>query len=118
MAFRPTPEQALRTFIGRVQARFPGAGEDFDEEKVEASIKGAKLPEANVPADARFPNVSQSQHCWTKFNEHILCMKKSGGDEAQCNKFRRHYRTVCPNEWVENWEDHIDAGVFMGIKPE
>lgn len=34
------------------------------DHQISASIKGAKLPEANMPNDARFPNVSQSQVCW------------------------------------------------------
>lgn len=36
-----TAEAALRTFIGRVQAKFPSAGEDFDEEKVRRALCAA-----------------------------------------------------------------------------
>lgn len=42
-------------------------------------------------------------------------MKKSGDNEPECNKFKRHFNTICPAEWVESFEEHQDNDVFMGI---
>ncbi len=77
-----------------------------------------------TPLDPRFPNTNQTQHCWyvhlsfpmaclvhqiriviiffirTKYNEWVLCLKKTDGDEDACAKARSWASSICPIDWV------------------
>ena len=96
--------------------------------------------------DPRFPNTNQSQHCWTRYNEWILCQKKAPDSEickpvvhivilprapaylpcVGCSlpfrtffatrEARRFMNGICPNEWVERWDEEREEGNFAGIK--
>ena len=68
-----------------------------------------------APGDARFPGMNQNQRCWINFNEYLVCMKQNDDDAEACKSRIRAYRTVCPAEWVENWNEQIDAGTFPGV---
>jgi cytochrome c oxidase subunit 6b len=65
------------------------------------------------PSDIRFPNTNQAQHCWTRFNEFLVCQHNKGDDA--CQDKLRMYRSICPTEWVENWKEQIDSGTFPGV---
>ena len=67
-------------------------------------------------SDPRFPNTNQSQHCWTRYNEWILCTKKSGADSAACTQARTFMRGICPDEWVERWDEEREEGKFAGLQ--
>ena len=71
-----------------------------------------------TPPDHRFPGVSQSQHCWYRFNEWVLCMNKNDGDAGACSEARKLYKSICPEEWVENWTEQIENGNFHGVDPK
>ena len=49
----------------------------------------------------------------TRFNEFLVCQNRNG-DEA-CKRQLQMYRSVCPNEDVENWTEQIEAGTFPGV---
>mmetsp|Transcript_8979 Transcript_8979/g.16574 ORF Transcript_8979/g.16574 Transcript_8979/m.16574 type:complete len:82 (+) Transcript_8979:66-311(+) len=69
-----------------------------------------------TPRDARFPNTNQAQHCWTRYNEWVLCLKRTGNDEEQCLKQRKFAQSLCPAESVENWDEQREAGNFPGVQ--
>ena len=73
----------------------------------------AEIKLETTPSDIRFPNTNQSQHCWTRFNEFLVCQNRNGDDA--CKKELRYYRSICPAEWVENWKDQIENGTFPGV---
>jgi hypothetical protein len=35
-----------------------------------------------------------------KYNEFVLCLKKTGGDEEGCEPKRQLAVSICPNDWV------------------
>eukprot|EP00924_Labyrinthula_sp_SR-Ha-C_P004663 maker-scaffold_1-snap-gene-7.39-mRNA-1 protein AED:0.40 eAED:0.40 QI:140/1/1/1/0.5/0.33/3/78/78 len=77
------------------------------------------MPESTLkatPRDPRFPNTNQSQHCWTRYNEWILCLKKTEGDEDACKESRFFAEDICPNEWIEDWDEQREEGNFPGVK--
>ena len=59
-------------------------------------MSGVKLE--TTPVDPRFPNTNQAQHCWTRYNEWVLCQKKHKDDESACVKARHYAQGICPNE--------------------
>ncbi|CAM9220171.1 unnamed protein product [Choristocarpus tenellus] len=74
-------------------------------------------------ADSRYPLFNQASHCWyvfqkrshQKFNEWVLCVKNADGDEDACKPHRQLAVSLCPNEWVEKWDEERDEGNFSGI---
>mmetsp|Transcript_6793 Transcript_6793/g.8576 ORF Transcript_6793/g.8576 Transcript_6793/m.8576 type:complete len:80 (+) Transcript_6793:198-437(+) len=75
-----------------------------------------ELKVETTPRDPRFPNTNQSQHCWTRYNEWVLCLKRTEGDSAGCFKTRKFALSICPNEWIEKWDEEREAGNFPGLK--
>eukprot|EP00276_Gloeochaete_wittrockiana_P006516 CAMPEP_0184645132 /NCGR_PEP_ID=MMETSP0308-20130426/1675_1 /TAXON_ID=38269 /ORGANISM="Gloeochaete witrockiana, Strain SAG 46.84" /LENGTH=78 /DNA_ID=CAMNT_0027073967 /DNA_START=80 /DNA_END=316 /DNA_ORIENTATION=+ len=67
-----------------------------------------------VDVDQRFPNTNQTKHCWTKYCEYYACIKAKGEDEPLCTQFKRAYASLCPDEWVEKWEEQRANGKFAG----
>ena len=49
---------------------------------------------ATSPHDSRFPATNQSRHCYTKYNEFHRCVAQKGGEEAECEVYRKAYRTL------------------------
>lgn len=69
-----------------------------------------------TPRDARFPNTNQAQHCWTRYNEWILCLKRTGSDEDACFQARKYALSLCPSEKVENWDEQRENKCFPGLQ--
>eukprot|EP00656_Telonema_subtile_P039374 TRINITY_DN44490_c0_g1_i2.p2 TRINITY_DN44490_c0_g1~~TRINITY_DN44490_c0_g1_i2.p2 ORF type:complete len:111 (-),score=37.22 TRINITY_DN44490_c0_g1_i2:273-605(-) len=67
---------------------------------------------STTPQDTRFPNVNQARHCFSRFNEYNRCVARNGEDK--CVMLKKFYAAVCPNEWVNNWTEQIEAGTFAG----
>ncbi|XP_058113293.1 cytochrome c oxidase subunit 6b-3-like [Magnolia sinica] len=67
-----------------------------------------------APADVRFPTTNQTRHCFTRYIEYHKCVKAKGENVAECEKFARYYRSLCPSEWVEKWNEQRELGIFPG----
>merc|ERR1711865_20032 len=67
---------------------------------------------STTPPDARFPNVNQARHCYSRFNEYNRCVAKQG--EEKCKLLKKFYEATCPNEWSERWIEQLEAGTFAG----
>merc|ERR1711918_300698 len=79
--------------------------------------KGDRMADGDIslsttPPDTRFPNVSQSRHCFSRFNEYNRCVAKQG--EEKCAMLKKFYESICPNEWVGRWQEQLEAGTFPG----
>ncbi|KAJ6919823.1 hypothetical protein NC651_013693 [Populus alba x Populus x berolinensis] len=37
-----------------------------------------------------------------------------GEDASECDKFAKYYRSLCPSEWVERWNEQRSNGTFPG----
>ncbi|MGD7340694.1 cytochrome c oxidase subunit 6B family protein, partial [Ralstonia pseudosolanacearum] len=83
------------------------SGEEAEEEKPEIKLETA-------PADFRFPTTNQSRHCFTRYVEYHRCIAAKGDDAPECNKFAKYYRSLCPGEWVDRWNEQRENGTFPG----
>jgi len=59
--------------------------------------------------------MNQAPHCWQRFNEYVLCVKKTG-DEAPCLSMRQSAVSICPEDWIEKWDEEREEGNFAGIQ--
>ncbi|XP_069804818.1 cytochrome c oxidase subunit 6B1-like [Dendropsophus ebraccatus] len=68
-----------------------------------------------APFDARFPNQNQTKHCVTNYLDYHRCQKSliaKGKDPYPCEWYRRVYSSMCPNSWVEKWDEQREAGTY------
>lgn len=96
--------------------------EDNKEEESEGQDEEAEeeeelKPEINIrtsPYDARFPGTNQARNCYTRYNEYYRCVAESSEEDDKCKFFARSYRSICPAEWVERWNEQRDEGNWPG----
>ena len=69
-----------------------------------------------TPRSNKFPGINQANHCWNRYNEWVMCMKTTEGDENACLQMRQLMASICPVEWVEKWDDERSEGTFPGVK--
>ncbi|KAI3524258.1 hypothetical protein L1887_02911 [Cichorium endivia] len=75
------------------------------------------MPEIELktaPGDYRFPTTNQSRHCFTRYIEFHRCVAAKGDGATECEKFAKYYRSLCPAEWVDRWNEQRENGVFPG----
>merc|ERR1712058_207332 len=96
----------VRHFLSLVQLKVMSAA-IMSEDKGEYSVKTA-------PFDARFPNQNQTRNCWQNYVDFHRCQKVKGEDYEPCDYFKRVYKSLCPNAWVEKWDEQVENGVFAG----
>ncbi|KAJ3183630.1 Cytochrome c oxidase subunit 6B [Gaertneriomyces sp. JEL0708] len=65
--------------------------------------------------DARFPNTNQTKNCWQNYVDYFKCVDAKGEDFAPCKQFKRAYFSLCPDKWVEKWNEQREEGVFPGL---
>ena len=68
------------------------------------------------PSDKRFPSQNQAMHCWNRYNEWIMCLKGTSGDDDACKGVRQMAHSICPDEWVSLWDEQREENSFAGIK--
>ncbi|CAH2033619.1 unnamed protein product [Thlaspi arvense] len=86
--------------------------ENTSEEVAEETPDEIKLETA--PADFRFPTTNQTRHCFTRYIEYHRCVAAKGDDAPECDKFAKFYRSLCPSEWVDRWNEQRENGTFPG----
>ncbi|KAJ1698601.1 hypothetical protein LUZ63_007113 [Rhynchospora breviuscula] len=67
-----------------------------------------------APADFRFPSQNQTKHCFTRYFEYHKCLKAKGEISNECEKYAKYYRSLCPLEWIQKWNEQRDQGIFAG----
>ncbi|GER40260.1 cytochrome c oxidase [Striga asiatica] len=83
-----------------------------DEQEVEEETPEIKLETA--PADFRFPTTNQTRHCFTRYIEYHRCVAAKGEGAPECDKFAKYYRSLCPGEWIDRWNEQRENGTFPG----
>ncbi|CAN6168860.1 unnamed protein product [Urochloa humidicola] len=92
---------------GEVTEESGDAAEEAADEKPEIKIETA-------PADFRFPTTNQTRHCFTRYIEYHRCVAAKGEGAPECEKFAKYYRSLCPSEWIERWNEQRENGTFPG----
>eukprot|EP00179_Madagascaria_erythrocladioides_P008437 CAMPEP_0198310510 /NCGR_PEP_ID=MMETSP1450-20131203/2580_1 /TAXON_ID=753684 ORGANISM="Madagascaria erythrocladiodes, Strain CCMP3234" /NCGR_SAMPLE_ID=MMETSP1450 /ASSEMBLY_ACC=CAM_ASM_001115 /LENGTH=78 /DNA_ID=CAMNT_0044013347 /DNA_START=133 /DNA_END=369 /DNA_ORIENTATION=- len=67
-----------------------------------------------APADNRFPTTNQTRHCYARYLEFHACAKQKAPEDEECQKYKRWYLSLCPEEWVEKWDEQKENGTFPG----
>ncbi|KAG5593845.1 hypothetical protein H5410_035077 [Solanum commersonii] len=67
-----------------------------------------------IKADFRFPTTNQTRHCFTRYVEFHRCVAAKGDEAADCERFSKYYRALCPGEWVDKWNEQRENGTFPG----
>ncbi|XP_013866794.1 cytochrome c oxidase subunit 6B1 isoform X1 [Austrofundulus limnaeus] len=70
-----------------------------------------------APFDARFPNTNQTRNCYQNYLDFHRCSKALSAkdqDPAPCEWYRRVYKSICPMDWVQRWDDQLEEGSFAG----
>ncbi|KAM0031743.1 putative cytochrome-c oxidase [Helianthus debilis subsp. tardiflorus] len=88
------------------------ASENAEHENTRAKKPEIKLETA--PADYRFPTTNQSRHCFSRYVEYHRCVAAKGEGAPECDKFAKYYRSLCPGEWVDRWNEQRENGTFPG----
>ncbi|KAK1432184.1 hypothetical protein QVD17_09076 [Tagetes erecta] len=86
--------------------------ENTDQENTEKEPPEIKLETA--PADYRFPTTNQSRHCFSRYVEYHRCVAAKGDGAPECDRFAKYYRSLCPGEWVDRWNEQRENGTFPG----
>ena len=42
------------------------------------------------------------------------CKAQQGEDAEECEKYAKYYRSLCPTEWVEKWNEERENGTWPG----
>jgi cytochrome c oxidase subunit 6b len=69
-----------------------------------------------TPRDQRFPAHNQALHCWNRYNEWLVCLKQTGGDDEKCQVFRQYAVSICPSDWTNAWDEAREESTFYGVK--
>lgn len=102
------------TAQAEVTAEEEAAGEEETGEETAEEPKVKIEDIKTAPADFRFPTTNQTRHCFTRYIEYHKCIAAKGEGASECEKFARHYRSLCPGEWIDRWNEQRENGTFPG----
>ncbi|XP_021866341.1 cytochrome c oxidase subunit 6b-1 [Spinacia oleracea] len=94
----------------------PAAEESSEapEQEESGSEEAEEIKLETAPADFRFPTTNQTRHCFTRYIEYHRCTAAKGEDAPECDKFAKFYRSLCPGEWIDRWNEQRENGTFPG----
>ncbi|XP_061343920.1 cytochrome c oxidase subunit 12, mitochondrial [Gastrolobium bilobum] len=72
--------------------------------KLGAAENGAEIPPTNY----------QMRRCYVKYVEYHRCIKQRGETAPECEKLGTEFRSLCPTEWIEEWDKEREEGKFPG----
>ncbi|KAK3425819.1 cytochrome c oxidase subunit 6b-1 [Eucalyptus grandis] len=90
------------------------AAEEENSSNEEATEEAPEIKIETAPADFRFPTTNQTRHCFTRYVEYHRCIAAKGEDAQECQKFSKYYRSLCPGEWIDRWNEQRENGTFPG----
>lgn len=67
-----------------------------------------------APFDPRFPNTNQTRYCYQSYLDFHRCEKIKGQGNDVCQYFKNVFTSMCPNAWVEKWDEQRSEGTFPG----
>nr|XP_014277417.1 cytochrome c oxidase subunit 6b-3-like [Halyomorpha halys] len=76
----------------------------------EPEIEGIVI--STCPPDPRFQQTNKTKWCYRMFIDFHRCAYLLGEDSGHCKLFEKCYKCLCPNEWINNWNEQIENGTF------
>lgn len=110
-------EETQEQTDGEEAGEQPADGEEAEPVEEPETDGKRKLTEDDIktaPMDFRFPTTNQARHCFTRYIEYHKCVRAKGEDDPECNKYARYYRSLCPGEWIDKWNEQRENGTFPG----
>ncbi|XP_062188441.1 cytochrome c oxidase subunit 6b-1-like [Phragmites australis] len=107
-----TPE--MKESSEQPEAEDSPAAEESSDPAEEAADEKPEIKIETAPADFRFPTTNQTRHCFTRYIEYHRCVAAKGEGAPECEKFAKYYRSLCPSEWIERWNEQRENGTFPG----
>ena len=52
---------------------------------------------------------NQARHCYTRYCEYHKCIAQKGEDAEECGFFQRAYRSLCPGDWLDRWNEQREV---------
>ncbi|KAL4399049.1 Cytochrome c oxidase subunit 6B [Malassezia pachydermatis] len=49
---------------------------------------------------------------WQSYVDYYRCVNSKGEDFEPCKQFFQTYHSLCPNEWIEKWDEQREGGNF------
>lgn len=95
-------EELIQEYIAKL-----GSDDDVENSLVVPTI-------VTAPEDPRFPATNQARHCFVRYNEYHKCLFERAEEDARCKFYKRAYESMCPAQWVEEWQELRDNGLWPG----
>ncbi|WMV36439.1 hypothetical protein MTR67_029824 [Solanum verrucosum] len=87
-----------------------------------STLRAFQIELKTAPADFRFPTTNQTRHCFTRYVEFHRCVAAKGDEAADCERFAKYYRALCPGEWAsvcaKFWGISLVSGEAFGDRSE
>nr|XP_043627065.1 putative cytochrome c oxidase subunit 6b-like [Erigeron canadensis] len=65
-----------------------------------------------TPQEKAEKEAKKSQHCYSCYVAYLKCEKQKGERASECKKLEDDYRSNCPPEWIEKWEEEKKHGII------
>ncbi|XP_072755962.1 cytochrome c oxidase subunit 6B1 [Anoplolepis gracilipes] len=59
----------------------------------------------NPGNDPRFQQQNQTQRCFVMYTDFYRCEHILGKDSEACTWFKDVFKSICPNAWVQQWDE-------------
>lgn len=74
------------------------------EALVRAPLRVPFLPSARPGLTCPYPPSS-----WQNYVDFHKCVNAKGQEFPPCKQFLRTYRSLCPNDWIEKWDEQVES---------
>ena len=61
--------------------------------------------------DPRFPHQNQTKRCFVNYADYQRCLKVKE-DPSECDYFKQTAKIMCPQQWIEKYEEQVQNGSF------
>jgi cytochrome c oxidase subunit 6b len=106
--FKPTNERRVLSFLrddANLKELFKTDSDDIFTQELRTT-----------PRDKRFPAVNQAGHCFNRYNEWLVCLKQTNGNQLACSRLRQFANSICPSDWTDKWDEQREEGTFAGVQ--
>jgi cytochrome c oxidase subunit 6b len=58
--------------------------------------------------------ITFNRYCYQSYVDFHRCRRVKGEDYSPCEYFKKVYKSMCPNAWVEKWDTQVAEDRFPG----
>jgi len=86
-----------------------------EEDRVEEKLKEDKFEKMTLttcPDDPRYQQTNKTGWCSRMYVDYHRCRLLLGEGSSSCDYFYRCSRAICPNDWLDRWDQQLAEGRF------